>query len=222
MHPLQTRINYQFRDSSLLELALRHPSLGQGGGLGGNNQRLEFLGDSVLSLCVAQLLYTHFPHEAEGGLHSRHSALVRRETLAQVARALNLSEHLQLGASEKQSQGQNNDSNLEDALEALIGAIYLDGGLPAAAAFIGAHWQPLLARVTAAPKDSKTTLQEWAQARGLPVPVYTLISSTGPAHAPVFTIEALVQGQLPVQATATSKRAAEQAAAAALLAQLSD
>lgn len=213
---LQALIGYRFRNEALLGLALAHPSLASGE----SNQRLEFLGDAVLGAVVAHVLYEQFPAEKEGELARRLAALVRGETLAQVARDIHLGEYLNIGLSEKQSQGQHNSSNLEDALEALIGAIYLDGGMQAAEAFIRPRWLALSQQLSAPPKDSKTALQEWAQARGLPVPAYELLETAGPAHAPQFTICAQVQGQGGETATAASKRAAEQAAATALLARL--
>ncbi len=214
---LEKKIGYQFRNSELLTLALTHPSV-----LGvKSNQRLEFLGDSVLGIVVAHILYELFPYEKEGELARRFAGLVRGETLAQVARDINLGEALHIGTSEKQAQGRENDSNLEDAMEALLGAIYLDGGLPAAEAFIRPRWNTLAQDAQEPPKDGKTALQEWAQARGLPVPAYAMLASSGPSHAPLFTIEARVQGHEPETATASAKRLAEQSAASLLLARLS-
>lgn len=216
MDALQKRINYHFRDSALLKLALTHPSVARAQ----SNQRLEFLGDAVLGLVVARILYDLYPAEQEGELARRHAALVQGITLTAVARDIGLGEALNVGTSEIQSGGRDNASNLEDALEALIGAIYLDGGMQAAETFIVPRWTEMAKKVEAPPKDAKTSLQEWAQARGLPVPTYTLVESTGPAHAPLFTIEATVQGYPPTQAKAASKRVAEQAAAGMLLERL--
>jgi ribonuclease III len=210
---LQKRIGYTFRDSGLLTLALTHPSvLNQK-----NYQRLEFLGDSVLGAVVARILYDLYPEEKEGDLARRLAALIRGETLASVARSLSLGEVLHIGASEKQAGGHENDSNLEDALEALIGAMYLDGGFTAVEAFIVPRWTELARQVQTPPKDAKTTLQEWAQARSLPIPSYRLVSTTGPAHAPEFTVEVTVQGYPASSAQAASKRMAEQVAAGLLL-----
>jgi len=213
MHPLETRIAYPFKNRELLALALMHPSLNQGK----NNQRLEFLGDAVLGLAVGKMLYELFPDEQEGELARRHAALVRGETLAQVARDIALGEHLKMTASEEQSGGRNNPTNLEDAMEALLGALYLDGGMAAAEQFILPRWSELAHNVNIPPKDAKTALQEWAQAKGLPVPSYTVKSTTGPAHAPEFTVEVTVQGHPSAEAKAPSKRAAEQSAAGILL-----
>ena len=216
MDALQKRIGYHFRDTALLKLALTHPSVARLQ----SNQRLEFLGDTVLGLIVARILYDLYPAEQEGELARRHAALVRGETLTQVAREIDLGEVLHIGTSETQGGGRENASNLEDAMEAVIGAIYLDGGLSAAEAFIVPRWKNMAQKTEAPPKDAKTGLQEWAQARGLPVPAYTLVESTGPAHAPLFTIGVAVQGHPPVQAQAASKKAAEQLAAGMLLEQL--
>ncbi|MDX2074456.1 MAG: ribonuclease III [Alphaproteobacteria bacterium] len=213
MRALAERIGYSFRDESLLALALSHPSLGRET----SNQRLEFLGDSVLGLVIAELLYEMYPAEQEGELARRLAALVRGETLVGIAEALALGEALQLSASEAGSGGRKAASNLEDALESLIGAIYLDGGIDAAKNFIKPLWQGLASAAVNPPKDAKTALQEWAQARGIPVPNYTVTSQTGPAHAPEFTVEVSVERNGTASATAASKRAAEQAAAGKLL-----
>lgn len=197
-------------------LALTHPSLNKGK----NNQRLEFLGDAVLGLVVAKLLYEMFPDEQEGELARRLAALVRGETLAVVARDIDLGVAIHMTESEASSGGRNNPTNLEDAMEALLGALYLDGGMVAAENFITPRWRALAQNIAFPPKDAKTALQEWAQARGLPVPTYTMIENTGPAHAPEFTIEARIKNYPPVQAKANAKRNAEQLAAAQLLEQL--
>lgn len=216
MQRLGPRLGYDFRDPALLELALTHPSLGRGK----NNQRLEFLGDAVLGAVVAKILYDLYPGEQEGELARRHAGLVRGETLTMIARDIGLGESLKIAGSEAAAGGRDTASNLEDALEALIGALYLDGGMEAAEAFITPRWSELARSIAAPPKDAKTALQEWAQARGLPVPSYTLVESTGPAHAPEFTIEVRIQDHPPAVAKAASKRAAEQAAAELLLKQL--
>ncbi len=213
MQALSEKLGYYFRNTELLTLALTHPSLGKGA----SNQRLEFLGDAVLGLVIAELLYTMFPAEQEGELARRHAALVRGETLAEIAGKMTLGEALQLSASEAGTGGRLSSSNLEDAMEALIGAIYLDSGIEGAKAFILPHWEERARAVVSPPKDSKTALQEWAQARGLAVPAYNVLKQTGPAHAPDFTIEVTVTGYLPAQASAASKRAAEQLAAGKLL-----
>jgi ribonuclease III len=216
MQALEQRIGYSFQNKSLLTLALTHPSITDQP----NNQRLEFLGDSILGAVVAHILYDMFPDEPEGALARRLAGLIRGETLTHIAKELQLGKALIFGLSEQQAEGHNKASNLEDALEALIGAIYLDGGMAAAEAFIRPRWSELAQRIISAPKDAKTTLQEWAQGRGLPIPSYRIIDNSGPAHAPVFTIEVLVEGQPPAQAQGSSKRAAEQDAAKQLLQRL--
>jgi len=213
MRDLQERTGYRFHNGELLTLALTHPSVA---GVK-SNQRLEFLGDAILGAVVARIVYDLYPTEKEGELARRHAALVCGKTLTDVARDIALGDLLQIGASETQAQGRQNASNLEDALEALIGAIYLDGGMQAAEAFITPRWTDLARKTETPPKDAKTALQEWAQARGLPVPLYQLAATSGPAHAPEFTIEVTVQGYGAKQAKATSKRVAEQLAAAELL-----
>ncbi len=218
MEALQKRIGYKFRNISLLERALTHPSLARQE----NNQRLEFLGDAVIGLMVARILYDLFPQEQEGELARRQASLVRGETLAQVARDINLGEALKIATSEIQSGGRDNPSNLEDAIEALLGAIYLDGGLAAVEDFVEPIWKKLAGNAIVAPKDAKTSLQEWVQGRGLPLPVYRLLETIGSAHAPVFTVEVAVQGYDPAQAKAASKRAAEQEAAGILLERLNN
>jgi len=217
MDALQDRIGYRFRNPDVLTLAFTHPSMAAAK----NNQRLEFLGDAILGAIVAKLLYDLYPGEKEGELARRHASLVRGETLTACARELELGKALHIGASETQSQGRNNASNLEDAMEALIGALYLDGGMQAAENFIIPRWTKIAQRSETPPKDAKTALQEWAQARSLPIPSYRMQDSTGPAHAPQFTIEVTLPGYPPAQATAHSKRVAEQAAAGALLERVS-
>lgn len=213
MEQIATMIGYPFRNPQLLLQALSHPSLGKEG----SNQRMEFLGDAVLGLIISDMLYQLYPEEQEGELARRHAALVRGETLAAIAQELGLGEALRLSGSEAASGGRQSLSNLEDALEALIGALYLDGGLEAAKAFVLPRWERLATQRTAPPKDAKTSLQEWAQGRGFPVPAYHVVQQTGPAHAPQFTVEVSVVGQPAAQASAPSKRAAEQLAAQSLL-----
>jgi ribonuclease-3 len=180
-------------------------------------ERLEFLGDRVLGLIVADLLYRSFSTESEGALARRHADLVRREALARVAGELALGEFLVLAKSEEDAGGRNNPALQADACEALIGALYLDGGLAAARTFVERHWRPLLAASEKPPQDPKTALQEWAQARGLALPVYRELDRTGPPHDPVFVIEASVAGYPPEVGEGRSKRLAEREAAERLL-----
>lgn len=223
MHPLEQKLGYQFRDPSLLTHALTHPSTAKtfaGGAY--NNQRLEFLGDAVLGLCISELLYGMYPAEAEGDLSKRHVALVNGVQLAKVAESLGLGEHMILSQSEEDAGGKALQSNLEDACEALLGAMFLDGGLEAVRVLIETYWKPLAKTNVAPPKDPKTALQEWAQGRGLPLPEYRVVGESGPAHAPHFTIEVKVKGKSPVQAAAGTKKLAERLAAEALLADIGD
>ncbi len=210
---VEERIGYRFNDPAWLKQALKHPSMGGKT----NNQRLEFLGDGVLGAVVARLLFELFPAEAEGALARRQAALVRSETLAAIAREIGLDEALVMTESEAAAGGRQNPTNLEDACEALLGALFMDGGYAAAEAFIMPRWLPLAKSVQAPPKDAKTTLQEWAQARGLPLPIYRVVSAEGPAHAPIFTVEVCVEGQEAASASAPSKKVAEQMAAEGLL-----
>lgn len=181
-------------------------------------ERLEFLGDRVLALVVAEQLLDRFPHEREGEIAKRHVNLVRREALAEVARGIDLGRYLIVSRGEDEAGARESDTILSDAMEAVIGALYLDGGLEAARRFILRHWNPLLEQDLQPPQDAKTELQEWAQSRRLPLPEYKVVQQTGPAHEPEFTIEVRVRGQEPIRALGKSKRVAEQAAAAQLLA----
>ena len=185
-------------------------------------ERLEFLGDRVLALIIAEQLLDRFPHEREGAIAKRHVNLVRREALAEVARAIDLGRYLILSRGEADAGSRNSDTILSDAMEAVIGALYLDGGIEAARAFILEQWNPLLEMDRRPPQDAKTALQEWAQGRGLPLPKYRTVRQTGPAHAPEFLVEVSVDGQNPVTASGRSKRLAEQAAAAGLLEVVAD
>jgi ribonuclease-3 len=208
-------LQHVFSDPGLLEEALTHGSVM--GAHGGDYQRLEFLGDRVLSLVVAELLYRAYPKENEGKLARRFVALVRREALAEVAAKIGLGDHLILSPSEAESGGRKNPSLLADVCEAVIAALYLDGGLAPTAAFINRHWKALMAREETPPTDAKTSLQELLQGRGLPLPVYRIVGRTGPDHAPEFTIEVAAGDARPVTGLGLSRRAAEQQAAAAAL-----
>ena len=164
------------------------------------------------------MLYEAFPDEAEGALSQRFSALVRREALARVARELALGRRLSLGRGEGAAGGRDNPANLADACEAVIGALYIDGGLAAAERFVRRRWEPAMSAVPEPPRDAKTRLQEWAQSRALGLPVYRTLSTSGPAHAPLFEVEAAIEGYGTAVASGATKRAAEQGAAGTLLA----
>ncbi len=213
---LAERLGHRFARIDLLDEALTHASAA--GVAWPDNQRLEFLGDRVLGLLVAEALMQAHPEEAEGGLAPRYNALVRRETLAEIATETGLGEQLRLGRSEATSGGRRKAAILADAMEAAIAAVYLDGGLEAARGVVARHWAPRIAAQEAAPMDAKTRLQEWAQARGLAPPDYRLLDRRGPDHAPRFTVEAALASGARAEGSAASKKQAEQAAAAALLA----
>jgi len=207
---LQASLDYSFRDREFLDRALTHTSAGADD----NNERLEFLGDRVLGLVVAELLLDKFPGENEGDIGRRFAQLVRAETLTQIGRAVGLDGALSHAGDDA------NDGLVADVTEAVIAALYLDGGYPVAARFIERHWAPLIRSSDAPPRDAKTALQEWSQARGLGLPKYHDIAREGPDHEPLFTVEVNVPGGTPARAQGANKRAAEQEAAALLLAQL--
>jgi ribonuclease-3 len=215
---LETRIGYRFKDPAVLDCALTHISALPGvRDRLGSYQRLEFLGDHVLGLVVADMLFRSFPSADEGELSRRLADLVRKETCAEIARALDLGAAMRLGPSEANSGGRLRPAILADVCEALIGAIFLDGGYPAAAAFIEQFWHERMTKRRRPLRDSKTVLQEWAQARGLPTPVYREVERTGPHHDPEFRISVELPAFAPAEGLGRSKRAAEQAAAAAML-----
>ena len=220
---LAERLGHRFANPELLVRALTHPSAAkQRGARDDSYERLEFLGDRVLGLIVADLLLACFPDEAEGALAVRHAELVRRETLAEVAGELGLERHLRLAKGEEAAGERQNPALLANACEAVIGALYLDGGLGAARGLIESFWTARLESASEPPQDAKTGLQEWAQKRGLALPHYREVGREGPAHEPHFTIEASVAGHEPARGEGRSKRLAEQAAAERLLARVRD
>ncbi|MCJ9429180.1 ribonuclease III [Kordiimonas marina] len=204
---------YRFDKVSLLEEALTHPSLS-----GTHNyQRLEFLGDRVLGLVISTWLLEAYPSEAEGKLNRRFTALVRKETLAEMAQQLGIAAAIMLTPGAEAEGTRDKEAVQADACEAVIGAMYLDSGYRSAEKFIRKFWAPLMKDGPGIYKDSKTQLQEWCQARGLPLPVYKMAGREGPDHNPVFTIEAQVDGKGSASASGSAKRQAEQAAAEELL-----
>lgn len=215
MRVLTDTFGHTFARPDLLEQALTHPSAASK--VRPDNQRLEFLGDRVLGLIVAQALTEAFPGAPEGVLAPRLNALVRKETLAEIAEDIGLGQHLRLGRSESLSGGRRKAAILADATEAVIAALYLDGGLEAAQAFVHRHWLPRLKAAKATPLDAKTRMQEWAQAQGMTPPSYKMLDRSGPDHAPVFTVEATLTTGLSARGKATSKKQAEQDAAQALM-----
>lgn len=217
----EAALGHVFSDPRLLDQALGHSGRLQGRSDGPavpSHERLEFLGDRVLGLIVASTLLDRYPRDAEGILNLRLVALVRGETLAEIGAGLGVADWL------REAEG---DALLPvtpavqaDTVEALIAALYLDGGLPAAEAFVRRHWSPLLDRDPRPPRDAKTTLQEWAQARSLGLPVYRLVATEGPDHAPQFDVEVAIGGKAPAAGQGATKRAAEQMAAERLLEKL--
>ncbi|MGC1302902.1 MAG: ribonuclease III [Caulobacteraceae bacterium] len=215
---LEQRIGYTFHDRARLERSLTHASVGDGARKAGDNERLEFLGDRVLGLLTAERLIAADPHATEGDLAPRLNALVNRATCARVARRMDLGPALRLSGAETKAGGREKDSILAGACEAVIAALYEDGGLEAARAVFLAFWTEEFAAIQAPrPKDSKTRLQEWAQSKGRPLPAYRVTDRQGPEHAPLFTVEAVVEGFEAAAATGSSRQAAEKAAAQALL-----
>ena len=216
---LEERIGYHFTDASQLENALTHISALRGArNRAGSYQRLEFLGDHVLGLVISDMLYRAFPKADEGELSRRLADLVRKETCTEIARSIDLGAAIRLGSSEANAGARARPAILADVCEAVIGAVYLDGGYKAAEQLVERLWEVRL-RATAQPlRDPKTVLQEWAQARGLPTPAYREVARSGPDHNPEFRVSVQLPAFAPAEGLGRSKRAAEQAAAAAMLA----
>jgi ribonuclease-3 len=211
---IKTRIGYVFNDRELLRHALTHASTKK---KRGDYERLEFLGDRVLGLVVAERLFRLDPRHGEGKMSERHSSLVRGDTCAEAGRLLGLEDFIVMGPSELAKGLNRSLTVLGDVMEALIAAIYLDGGLDAARDFILRSWEPFLSGTQRMDKDAKTFLQEWALGRRLAIPAYRTVNREGPEHAPTFVIEVQVGAKEPVQGSGKSKRLAEQAAAEAFL-----
>ena len=214
--PLELNIGHSFTSRDLAHLALTHVSAANG--RRETYQRLEFLGDRVLGLVVADMLYAAFPDAEEGELSRRLADLVRRESCAEVAREWGAETFLRLGEGERQAGTNNKTAILSDICESIIGAVFLDAGYEAAKAVVTRAFEPRMRSPRRPLRDPKTALQEWAQARGLDAPLYREIARSGPHHAPEFTISVSVAGFLPAEAKGMSKRAAEQAAAAGFIA----
>lgn len=199
-------------DIELYNRALTHGSTGQP-----DYQRLEFLGDRILGLVISEMLYRRYPDEAEGRLSHRLNALVAGSTCAEIARQINLNSYIRLGKQARDDGAQQSDNVLGDAMEAIIGALYLDHGLDAARILIERLWGTMIETAQGAPKHPKSALQEWCAANGRKVPDYQITKKEGPPHAMRFEITVTVKGFDPVSATANSKQAAETAAALAFL-----
>lgn len=215
---LAVAIGHNFIEPKLLRKALTHPSAPEAARGRGGYQRLEWLGDRVFGLIIADLLWHRFPTEPEGHLTRRYASLVRSEALARVAAELDLGRYLILSPSDAVAGLASKPTVLADVCEAIIGAVYLDAGFAAATQVVQRLWEPLIHEMAAPPHSAKTELQEWAQARGLGLPDYVVVETSGPPHALRFTIEAKVSGYEAAVATASSKQQAQEQAAALLLA----
>jgi ribonuclease-3 len=215
----QRAIGYDFKDGGLLTTALTHSSAVAAGicTARGTYERLEFLGDRVLGLVVAEMLLTEFPDAAEGELSPRLARLVRKETCAEVAAELGLGEMLITGGGKLQRRALQTRNVLGDACEALIAAIFLDGGMAAARGFIMSRWRERMLNLRGAKQDAKTALQEWAQRLGKGTPTYALVDRRGPDHASTFAVSVTVAKVEPAVGEGRSRRDAEQAAATAVL-----
>jgi ribonuclease-3 len=215
---LEARLGYRFKSRDLLKKALTHASVRQAPGQRRDNERLEFLGDRVLGLAIVELLWEAYPDADEGELARLYNRLVRGRTCAAVARELNLGPFLVLSEAEDESGGRDKETILADACEALLGAIFLEAGYATARDAVCAHWASRLGASPAEAADAKSMLQEWVQGQGLELPAYVEVQRQGPDHAPRFTAEVRIKGRKPARGEGASKRAAEQAAAGALLA----
>jgi ribonuclease-3 len=216
---IEARVGHTFADPALLTTALTHVSaLKTARRRGDSYQRLEFLGDHVLGLIVSDMLYRTYPKANEGELSKRLADLVRKETCADVAKSLGLLEGIKLGQVGATADARLRTSVIGDICEAVIGAIFLDGGYPAAEQFVQRNWEERMRTLKRPSRDPKTVLQEWAQGRGLPSPVYREVERTGPHHDPVFRIAVDVPGLPPAEGVGSNKRAAEKLAASAMIA----
>ena len=208
---LYRSLGYVFKNRSLLDEAFTHRGYNQNR----YYERLEFLGDRVVNLVVAELLFKRFPAENEGDLAKRHAALVRKEALSRIALQFGMDKYIMLSKYDEAERG--NASLLCDICEAVCGAFYIDGGFDLVRDFIVKNWQPMIEEYKTPPTDAKTRLQEWAQGRKLPPPVYEVIGQEGAEHSPVFTVKAEVKGVEPRIGRGGSKREAEQHAAALVI-----
>lgn len=221
MQNLLRHLGIQFKNIQVLEQALTHSSAGKkAGGQAYHNERLEFLGDRILNVTVAEWLYRDFPKAAEGELAKRHAALISQPVLAEIAQTLEVGEALILGKGEETTGGRLKPSMLADAVEAMLAAIYLDQGLQVTQGIIHKLWAPYIHTVEV--KDPKSVLQEWLQAKGLPLPSYVVLSEEGASHRKVFTVEANAGKHGKATGEGSSKQQAELAAARKLLEQLND
>ncbi len=211
---LQQKLEYKFKDSTLLQMALTHSSTGEVD----NYERLEFLGDRVLGLVIASLLFRRFPDEKEGDMAKRLASLVQGQTIADISHGISLGEFILFSEAEAASGGAQNDHILADVFEAVIGAIYLDGGFEECKKLIEKHWQDVLHTMRRPPQHPKTAIQEWAQSMGLPLPVYDIVGQSGPDHAPEFEVRLTIKGHSPIYAKGRSRAEAEKQAASDFMA----
>lgn len=219
---LQDRVGYRFKQRTLLVSAITHPSAAAAVAAaaaadGAGYERLEFLGDRVLGLAVAELLFERFPAEDEGALSKRLVGLVRKEALLDVADAIGIGNVIELAQGTGGAFQRQTETAKADGVEALLGAIFVDGGYPPTRDVVRRWWTTLLDKHLAPPKDPKTTLQEWAQARNLPLPEYRMVNISGPDHQPTFEVIVDLEDKTSQQGEGRSKRAAEQAAATLML-----
>lgn len=215
---LEQEINHRFQDKDLLRDALTHSSTGAAR----NYERLEFLGDRVLGLIVAEMLFERFPNEPEGDLAKRLAALVQGTTLAKIASEINLGNYIVFSDAERTAGGAENVNILADVFEALLGALYQEAGFEACRALVEKLWDTSFFEMKAPPQHPKTTLQEWAQSQGLPLPEYKIVGQSGPDHAPVFDVKLSVRGHVDIIAQGPSRQEAEKQAAEAFIKTIQD
>lgn len=222
MDDIENILDYTFSSPQMLSEALTHASASGEKVDVKNNERLEFLGDRVLGLIVADLLYKRYPDDSEGGLAKRHASLVSGKTLAAIGCDIGIGNFITFSEAEKNAGGAENNKLLANAMEAVIGALYLDGGVEPCRHFIEKYWSGRIEDMQQAPVDPKSALQEWAQARSLPIPNYTMVGRSGPDHDPIFEISVSIKGYDPMNAKGASRRKAEKAAATILLKSLTE
>jgi ribonuclease-3 len=217
LQDLSARLGHDFSDRALLKLALTHASARAGSRPSEDNERLEFLGDRVLGLAVAELLADTFPNAREGELARWFNHLVRAETCAEVAQEWELGDFILMSGGEAGSGGRGKKTILANTCEAVLGAIFIDAGYDVAKDVVRRFWEPQFSALDLGAPDAKSLLQEWAQGRRLPLPRYLEVAREGPDHAPRFTSEVQIEGVAPERGQGTNKREAEQAAALAML-----
>ena len=202
---LEDKIGHTFKNKDLLRTALTHSSTGEQV----NYERLEFLGDRVLGLVIATLLFKRFPEEQEGDLAKRLALLVQGKTLAEISERMSLGDYIFFSSAESASGGAKNNHILADVFESVLGALYIDGGYESCSDLIETHWHDVLYTMHEPPQHPKTAMQEWAQGQGFPLPVYEIISQSGPDHAPVFEVSLKIQGHPSIKAKGQSRAEAE-------------